>query len=291
VIARILAGASALGVLAAIGVADADEPYALPAVGAQLTYRLVSTASLTEKSLSFTTGQVYTYTVTAVNGPVAEATITPVAVIYGCIASDTGKDCAFAAKAAGATRDGDLVTVPVPENIARGLAKSGSLKTQYFLTEERRFPMPGAKNPDDPNDAEFGVEPIFVLTNKLVCDYDKLKDFFPLGKTPQAALPCHNVFSRTQARVGNTQDQKSDEAVSLEFTYDGPAKISLASNDWDVKKVALKYVPSDASLPSARTDFEIPAKLGLAVRVHMSAEIPASHLISESTSELIAYKP
>jgi hypothetical protein len=291
VIARILAGVGALGVLAAIGAAEADEPYALPAVGSQLTYRLVSTASLTEKSLSFTTGQVYTYTVTAVNGPVAEATITPVAVIYSCPASDTSKDCAFAAKAAGATRDGDLVTVPVPKDIANGLAKSGSLKTQYFVTEERRFPMPGPKNPDDPSDAEFGVEPAFVLTNKLVCDYDKLKDFFPLGKTPQAALPCHNVFSRTQARVGNTQDQNSDEAVSLEFTYGGPAKISVASNEWDVKKVALKYVPSDASLPSARADFEIATKLGLAVRVHTSAEIPASHLTSESTSELIAYKP
>jgi hypothetical protein len=289
--ARILAGAATLVILAAIGVAGADEPYALPAVGSQLTYRLVSTAQLTEKSLSFTTGQVYTYTVTAVNGPVAEATIMPVAVIYSCAASDTSKDCAFAAKAAGATRDGDLVTVPVPKDIADDLARNGSLKTQYFLTEERRFPMPGPKNPDDPTDAEFGAAPIFVLTNKLVCDYGKLKDFFPLGKTPQATLPCHNVFSRTQARVGNTQDQNSDEAISLEFTYDGPAKINLASNDWDVKKVALKYVPNDTSLPSARADFEIANKLGLAVRVHTSAEIPASHLTSESSSELIAYKP
>jgi hypothetical protein len=278
-------------VLATIGVAHADDSYTLPAIGTGLTYRMVSTAKIPEKSLSLTTGQVYTYTITAVNGPVAEATIKPLAVIYGCAASDTSKDCAFAANVAGTTRDGDQVTIPVPGDIADGLAKGGSLKTHYFVTEERRFPMPGPRNPDDTNNAQFGVESVFVLTNKLVCDYDRLKDFLPFGKTPHLAIPCHNIFSRRQARVGGTADQSSDEAVSVEFSYGGTGHVSLPSGEWDVQKVSLKFVPSDDQQPSARSDFEIATKLGLAVRVHTTAHVPASHLSSESTSELIDIKP
>jgi hypothetical protein len=280
-----------LAISAGRGAARAGDTYALPAVGTQLTYRLVSTAKLVEKSLSFTGGQVYTYTITAVNGPVAEATIKPIAVIYGCASADTSKDCAFAAKAAGATRDGDLVTVPVPSGVGDALVKNGSVKTHYFITEEHRFPMPGAKNPDDPHDAEFGDEPLFVLTNKLVCDYEQLKDFFPLDKTRHLTLPCHNVSSRTLTRIASLADQNSDEAVSVEFSYDGPARVSLPSGEWDVQKVSLKFVPSDDKPPSAHTDFDIATKLGVAVRVHTFVDIPAAHFLSESTSELIAIKP
>lgn len=288
-IGRSLAGA--LAALAAIGVARADDSYTMPAVGTELTYRLVSTVRLEEKSLSFTIGQIYTYTITVVNGPVAEGTIRPIAMIYTCAASDTSKDCGFATKAAGATHDGDLVRVPVPADIAEGLAKDSFLKVHYFVTEERRYPMPGPKNPDDADNAEFGAEPIFVLNNKLACDYDQLKDFLPLGKTPQLALPCHNIFARTQARVGSTADQNSDEAVSVEFSYGGSGQTSLPSGAWDVQKVSLKFAPGDDKLPSAHSDFEIAAKLGLPVRVRTFADIPASHLSSESTSELIAIKP
>ena len=68
------------------------------------------------------------------------------------------------------TRDGDLLAVPVPDSIADGLVKESSYKGHDFLVEERNFPMPGPKNPDDPNSAEFGDTPLFVLSNQLKCD-------------------------------------------------------------------------------------------------------------------------
>jgi hypothetical protein len=280
----------ALAVIAAAGAARADDPYPLPPVGTQLTYRLVSTTKIPDKSISITFGQIYTYVVATADSPTIAGTIKQVALIYGCSANATDKDCAFANKM-GAKRDGDLVTLPVPDTIADGLAKESGFKVHYFINEERKLPLPGAKNPDDPGIGEFGTAPVFVLTNKLVCDYTQLKDFLPFGKTPHLALPCHNIFSRTQARVGNTTDQNSDEAGSMELTYDGVGRVSLPSGEWDVQKVKLRFAPSDASHPAAQSEFDVATKLGVAVRVHTAVNAPATHVVSESTSELIAVKP
>jgi hypothetical protein len=263
----------------------------MPPVGAQLTYRLLSTLTLLDKKVSITTGQVYVYTVTAVTGPVMEATIKPVALIYGCSASDSNKDCAFAARAAGAKRDGDLLTIPVPGDIADGLARSGVLKSHYFLTEYRKFPVPGPKNPDDPNSAEFGAEPLFVLTNQLICDYGQFRDFFPLGKTQHLSAPCHNIFSRTQARVGNLTDQNTDEPVSVDFSYGGTGRVNLPSGDWDVHDVTLKLTPNDTARPLSRGEFEIANKLGVAVRTRFFVDALTNHITNEANSELIAYQP
>ena len=250
--------------LATSAAALADETYPLPAVGSQLTYRLVATVKVLDRSLTIITGQVYTYTVTAVRGPVMEATITPVAMIYGCAADNTTKDCSFAAKAAGATRDGDVVTVPVPGDIADRLAKQASLKTHYFLTEERAFPMPGPKNPDDPNDATFGSEPLFMLTNKLACDYQQFAGFFPLGNARQFTLPCHNIFTRTQSRAGS--DQKSDEAVAIDFSYDGADQLKLPSGSRGTcRRFTLKNYPNRyrRTLPRTQPNSLVATKLGL----------------------------
>jgi hypothetical protein len=83
----------------------------------------------------------------------------------------------------------------------------------------------------------------------------------------------------------------ADEAVSVEFSGDGPAQASLSSGKWDVQKLSLKFVPGDDKQPSAHNDFEIAAKFGLAVRVRTFADIPEKHLSSESSRELIAIKP
>jgi hypothetical protein len=150
-----------------IGVARADDSYTLPAVGAQLTFRLISTTKLADQSV--TTGQIYTYTITSISGVNSEGTIRPVALIYGCAEADTRKDCVAAGKMTGVKRDGDLLTVPVPDGIADTLVKESGYKGRYFLVEERNFPMPGPKNPDDPTSTEFGDTPLFILSNQLKC--------------------------------------------------------------------------------------------------------------------------
>jgi hypothetical protein len=285
---RILIGMA--GVVAVIGAAHADDPYALPPVGTQLTYRSVSTTKFLDKPMSLTSGEVYTDIVTAVDGPTMQGTIKPVAMIYGCPAGDARSNCVFASKAAGAKRDGDLVTVPVPDDIGDGLAKESSLKTHYFLAEDRKFPVPGAKNPGDPSDPVFGVAPLYVLTSQQVCDYEKLEDFLPFGKTERVRLSCHKIFGRTQTRDG-IADRKTDDTYSVEFSYRGAGKVSLPSGEWDVQKVTLKFVPSDDTHPSAQSDFDIAAKLGIPVSVHTLIDTTANHITSETTTELIAIKP
>ena len=278
----------ALGLVAAAGVARADDAYVLPPVGAQLTYRLVSTTKVADKSISITSGQVYTYIVAAADGSTVTGAIRPVALIYGCLASATDKDCAFASKVAGVKRDGDLITLPLPDAIADGLAKESGFKLRYFVNEERKFPMPGAKNPDDPSDAEFGITPLFVLSNSLICDFEQLRSFLPFGKTPHLALPCHSVFSRTHSRIGT--DLTMPEEISLEFTYDGSGHLSLPSGDWDVEKIAIKFIPNDASRPTARSEVQVAPKLGVPVKTHTFVDNSTTHASTESDSELIAIK-
>ncbi len=279
----------ALSLLAAIGVAHADDAYTLPAVGAQLTFRLISTTKLADHTI--TTGQIYTYTITSISGADSEGTIRPVALIYGCAEGDTRNDCVTAGKMAGAKRDGNLLTIPVPDSIADGLVKESGYKGRYFLVEDRVFPMPGPKSPDDPNDSEFGDTPLFVLTNQLKCDYGPLPTFFPIGKTPQLTLTCRNIFSRSHSRIASITDHTQEEPLSVELSDTGPDKLSLPSGEWDVQKVAIKYVPVDPSHPAAEGESDVAVKLGLTVKSHTLVTNKATNLTSESTSQMIAYKP
>jgi hypothetical protein len=278
-----------VAVLAAVGAAHADEAYPLPAVGAQLTFRLMSTTKIGDRSI--TTGQIYTYTITAVSGADTEGTIRPVAMIYSCPEGDTRKDCVTAAKMTGVKRDGDLLSVPVPDGIADALVEESGYKGHYFLVEERDFPMPGQKNPDDPDSAEFGDTPVFILTNELKCDFGLLKTFFPLGKTPQLTLACRNVFSRSHSRMAGIGDQTQEEPMSVQLSSLGADTLTLPSGGWDVQKVGIKYTPDDPSHASAEGESDVAVKLGLTVKSHTLVTNKAANLTAESTSEMIAYKP
>lgn len=271
--------------LAAGREARAADSYTLPPVGTQLTYRLLTTS----KPAGITTGQVYTYAVSAVNGPVMEATIKPAAIILGCPKGDSHAECKAAEKASGMTREGDLVTVPVPDDIGEALAQSSALTAHYFMAEDRQFPMPGPKNVDDPDDPGFDSAPAFLVTTKLACDYDRLADFMPFGKAAHLSVPCHSIFSRTQSRVGN--DVNADEPVTVEFSYEGPGKARVPAGDWDVHKVTLRFVPDDGTQPAGQSDLEIASKLGLTVRTHVHVDIPKTHGTVETDIVLIAVKP
>lgn len=279
----------ALGLLAGISAAHADDGYTLPAVGAQLTYRLISTSKISDHTI--TTGQIYTYTITAVSGADIEGTIRPLAQIFGCPDGDTRQDCVQAAKMSGAKRDGDLLTIPVPDAVADALSKLSSYKGHYFMVESRIFAVPGPKSTDDPNDIEFGDTPLFVLSNQLNCDYRPLGGFFPIGKTPLLSLDCHNIFSRTKSRVPPTADHTQDEPVAVQLSPLGADRLSLPSGDWDVQKVAIKYVPTDPSHPTAEGESDVATKLGVTVKSHSMVSNKTANLTVESTSEMIAYKP
>jgi hypothetical protein len=275
--------------MTAIGVAHADDAYTLPAVGAQLTYRLISTTRLADQTI--TIGQIYTYTITTVSGANIEGTIRPVALIYGCAEGDRRKDCVIGAKMVGAKRDGDRLTIPVPDSVADALAKESSYKGRYFLVEDRVFPMPGPKNIEDVDNPEFGDTPLFVLRNQLKCDFATVPSFFPLGKTPELNLACRNIFSRTRTRVAGQTDQIAEEAIAVKLSALGADKMNLQSGNWDVQKVAIKYTPDDPKHPSAEGESDVAVQFGLTAKAHSIVTNAAANYTTEITSELIAYKP
>ena len=113
--------ACGLALLAATGAAQADELRAAPAVGARLTYRLVSTTKTLDKT--FSAGSVHTYIVTKSDGKTAEGIIKPNAIILGCQGGASDLGCRDAAASPGAHWDGDLLTVPIESEAGDSLAK------------------------------------------------------------------------------------------------------------------------------------------------------------------------
>jgi hypothetical protein len=280
--------AAAAGLLAAAGMAQADEAYRLPAVGAEMTYRMVSTPRQAGTGITF--GQVYTYIVTGADGATLEGTTKPVAMIYGCPNGSVTITCQQATANPGSQRDGNLVTVPVPSDIGDALAKQSAFKIEHFFLAMRKFPVPGPKKTDDPKDASFATEPMFVLTNTLDCDFTKLADFLPFGKTANLTLSCRTKVDRAGSRIGSL-GTPTDEPISLELSYGGTARRSLPSGDWDVQKVANKVVPEGKSDPVAEAEMEVADKIGVTVRTYTAITNPTTHAVTDNISELIAYKP
>src|ERR1700757_4556662 len=74
--------ATLLALLAMCGIAHAGEARNVPAVGSKLTYRSVSTTTIPRATL--TTGEIFTYIVTAADAVSAEGIIKPRAVVIQC---------------------------------------------------------------------------------------------------------------------------------------------------------------------------------------------------------------
>jgi hypothetical protein len=288
VILRITLGA-ACAVAMVLPPARADEGYKPPPVGAQMTYRMISTTKSGDQSI--TTGQVYTYTITAVDGARSEGTIRPVALIYGCAADDKRPDCIVASRIAGAKRDGELLTVPVPDAVADNLAKQSRYAGRYFIVAERTFPMPGPKNPDDLENAEIGDTPIFLMSTRLDCDDAPLKEFFPLGKTPKVTLNCQNGVSRSRSRIAGVGDVARDEQMAMELTALGSDKQKLPSGEWDVQKIGVRFIPADEPNTHFDGEYDIALDVGMPVRTHTVVTNDKMKLRTEIDSQLIAYKP
>jgi hypothetical protein len=284
------AAACAAVLVTAAGAAQAEEAYPLPPVGAQMTFRLVTTTKFNDKP-PVVTGQVYTYTVTAVDGARSKGTIRPTALLFDCAAAAADKECQQALKMPDARREGGMLVIPVPDAVADKLAQEGGFKMQYFLVEERNFPMPALEDPDDLGSAAIGDTPGFIATTSFKCDDTTFKAFFPIGSTPQVTLPCHSVATRSHSRVKNLPDMSHDEPLSAELTYLGTGKLNLPSGEWEVQKIGLKFTPTDVTQPPSEGQYDVSTKLGMIVRVHALIADSKMNFTSETESQLIAYKP
>ncbi len=279
----IAAALMAMGV--AIGAASADEPRTVPAVGAKLTYRLVSTTTTPTKTIS--TGQVYTYIVTKSDGATAEGIIKPNAIILECTGGAADLGCKDAAASPGAHFDGNLLTIPVDSASGDALSMHSGFKLNHFLMLSRMYPIPSSRDPKAYNLHDFGPDPSFTITNALQCeDLAKLEGFLPFGKSQQVALNCETTLERTASRDGKVPAMTTHEAVAIGIAYTGSGWVTVPSGAWQVQKFTATVTPKEAGHASSEAETLFSTQLGVPVRTHLVGHLAAS--TTENTVELIS---
>jgi hypothetical protein len=145
------------------------------------------------RNTTITSGQVYTYLITAADGAAAEGTVTLTAMIYSCAESAPMTACGAALKTPGAKRDGDLVIVPVPDQLGGSHARHSSLKLRLFPVEERKAAIPALAPAETGDGARFGSDPAYVQVNALQCDPAVLQGFLPFGHAPSLSAAAEDV--------------------------------------------------------------------------------------------------
>jgi hypothetical protein len=283
------AGAGVVFLLAATGIAHADEPRYVPAAGAMLTYRtIVTTKSSTGETI--VNGQINTYRITSSDGVTAEGTIEPVALITGC--TDSNKlYCASAANAPGAHRDGDLLTVPVPDEIAKQLAKQSQLRFHRVIQELRKSASPHLKLADVGDGAAYTSDPLFTTTVLLECDDAALQAFLPFGHQAQATIPCKQSVTQTPGPGTQLKPADISDTISMELSDGGPGEVTVPSGTWEVRKLSFKYTGSDSAHPSSAGEIMFSTTLGVSVKADAVITNPAPRPQATTTIELIVVKP
>src|SRR5271169_351468 len=278
-----------VALLVTTGGAAADESRNVPAVGSKLTYRSVSTTTIPRATL--TTGEVFTYIVTAAEANSAEGIIKPRAVIIKCKEDGSDLFCKSAAERPGAHFDGALLTVPITSDIGDALAKQSAFKYAYFIQEIRKFPMPGARDPYGSDLGDIGPVPAYILANTYQCNFARLAGFLTSGTTSHVTLPCESIFERTASRDGQRPALTIRDKVSVDISYTGDGWITLPSGNWEVKKLAFKMTPEDPSHIGSEGESLFSPQLGVIVKSHRTGENPSAHSKSENTTELISVEP
>jgi hypothetical protein len=277
-IRRLLFGFS--GLLALIGLARADEPRYTPAVGTTLTYRVL-VAAKSSSGASIISGTDYVYTVTASDGVTTQAGAKVLAMLAGCPDPVNKSFCEAPLKAPGAHRDGDLIVVPIPDDIAEAFAKQSQVTFRRYLV---RLALPRLKLSDDR--VAIGPDPLIVLTNSFECDA-ALQAFLPFGQVPKTSVRCKRTTSQTPGPGTQFKPSDSSDAVSLELSDGGADHTTLASGTWEVRKLAFTFVPADNAHPKLQGEVLFSTKLGVSVKTHGTVTSPAAPS-EETTTELLA---
>lgn len=281
---------NALALSAGLMPAAAEEPRYVPAAGTAATYRL--TTVMTVNGREMTAAQIYRVTITASDGVTAEGTITPLALVYRCPADETSKDCRAAPHFPGATRDGDVVTIPVPAEIGAKLAKLSKFTAHDFLRVTQAFPMPGPEDIEEIDKPKIADAPLYILGSAVECDDALTKGFFPLGVAAQFSVSCKTTSERAQSRVPAIKDGKSSEDFTMALSFAGHDRIAVPAGDFAVAEVKYK----STSAPGGHGVFvegewAVAENLGISVRNSALVHLPNSQNTSHLTRELIKLAP
>jgi hypothetical protein len=275
--------ANALALSSGLSPAAAEEPRYVPAAQTEATYRLLT--EVTFNGRQTTVGQIYRVTVTASDGITAEGTMTPLSLLYRCPADATSKDCRQAPHFPGASRDGDMVTVPVPAQTAANLAKLSRIKTHDFLRYTQVFPVPGPENMDEIDKPKIGDAPLYVQGLMAECDEAVTKGFFPLGVAAQFSVSCKTTTERSRSRLPTIQDDKSSEEFTMALSFAGHDQITVPAGDFDVAKVKFKSTPASGNGAYSEGEWAVAEKLGISARyssfIHFSNSQNTIHLTRE----------
>jgi hypothetical protein len=278
---RRIALALALSALAVT--AKAEEPRLAPAAGATLTYLSTQTTKTHDKNYS--AGEIFSYVIASSRGEIAEGTIKPIALQVVCHGNDLPIDCARANTIPNAHEDNGVVTIPIPDDIGDKLAALSALKFESFLIETRRFPRPKYKDgsliADDPR----------LLTEALRCDFSKLGDFLPIGKSAQTTLDCQIDHESAGWSDQGFKPMASSEPIVIDVSYQGKEKVTSSSGEWDVQDLSLTYKSSRDGHTITQETIQFSDKLGAAVKTRRTYESRGGEAVTTIETELTKVSP
>jgi hypothetical protein len=282
-------GAWLIAMLGFAGSAAADAPRYAPAVGTTVTFRIMFTTNFSDRQLTF--GHIYKVTTTASDGVTAENSMTPLALIRHCPDSDTSTNCRQARNFPNITREGDLITIPIPPEIATGLTKIGKLTARDFVRYAQVFPFPGAQDPEETAKPQIGATPLWVQGNAVACDDAVLDTFFPLGKKATLTVSCTNTTERSQSRLSTAKDTKATEDVTMDLAFVGHDHIAVPAGDFEVASGTVKTTPKSGNGPTVEGDWAFVETLGFSARSTLLTRFPNSPNTVHVMRELIKVGP
>jgi hypothetical protein len=264
--------------------AGADEARLTPSAGTSLTYRM-NTVMKTGNTVS-TFGEILTYTVTASVGPVAEGTIKPVAMIYGCAANDTQVGCATVRKMAGAKQEPRVLVIPIPDDLAARLTAQSTFKHRLFLTEKDQMAIPVPRPADN---GEFVLDAGPVISNATLCPEADIQRFVPFSASAGITLHCELSMHQDRARDAGAKE----ETMPVEISYLGSDSIKVPAGEFEVQNLAYQGMPSADQPAMIWVDVAFSERLGVVIKSRSiyTTQDKNGLITSDTTTVLIGVSP
>jgi len=271
--------------LALIGSAAADNPRYLPAVGTTATFRLLVTTG--SGSGERTVGQIYRVTITANDGTTAEGTLTPLALVWHCPDGDTSIACKQAQNLTNASREGDLITAPLPADISSELGKVGKMSLRDLLHVTQVYPMPGLQDVSEIVKPQIGSAPLAIQTTALDCDEAALRPFFPFGAAARITVACKMTVETSQSRLATVKDARNTSDVTYESSFAGHEHIAVPAGAYEVAVIKFKSSADSGQGAVTEGEWEFVENLGFSAKYSALSRSPKSTYTIRIVRELI----